>query len=124
MAEQRTPEQYAPPDRRAPGKLGDIERVAFLRQQRSEAVSANDPAADLNAVVQRVAGTSLDEIDRVIHLLEGVRDMMRNEGQRVSREIASYASLSHAVKTAMTVMSDSIKEWKRAPEKSGPRPVS
>ncbi len=124
MAEQTTPEQYAPPDRRAAGKLGGIERVAFLRQQRSEAVSANDPAADLNEVVQRVAGTSLVEIDRVIRLLDGVRDMMRNEGQRVSREIAGYASLSHSVSTAMTVMSDSIKEWKSGPEKSGSRPVS
>ncbi len=123
MAEQRTPEQYAPPDRRASERLGDIERFALLRQQRSETVSANNPAADLNAVVQRVADTSLHEIVRVIRLLEGVRDMMRSEGQRVSREIANYASLSHSVNTAMTVMSDSIKEWKNGPEKSGPRPV-
>ncbi len=123
MAELTTPEQFAPPNRRAPEKLSGIDRVASLRQQRSEAVSANDPAADLNAVVQRVADTSLVEVDRVIRLLEGVRDMMRSEGQRVSREIAGYASLSHSVSTAMTVMSDSIREWKNAP-KSGPRPLS
>jgi len=124
MAEESSPENYAPPDRRAAEKRGDIERVAFLRHQRSQDGSANDPAADLNAIIQRVAGTSLDEIDRVIRELESVRDMMRSEGQRVSREIASYASLSHAARTAMTVIADSIKEWKRAPEKSGPRPVS
>ena len=86
---------------------------------------ANGPAAeDLNAVVRRVAGDSIEEIDRVIRALENVRDMMRNEGERVSREIAGYASLSHAAATAMKVIADSIHQWKDAPDKSGPRSVS
>jgi hypothetical protein len=86
---------------------------------------ANGPAAeDLNSVVRRVAGDSIEEIDRVIRALENVRDMMRNEGERVSREIAGYASLSHAAATAMKVIADSIHQWKDAPDKSGPRSVS
>ena len=112
------PEKYAPPDRRALENGSDVERIAFLRQQRSQANSANDPAAQLNAVVNRVASTSLEEIDRVIRTLEGVRDMMREEGERVSREVAGFASLSHAAVTAMKVMADSIKEWKDGPNKS------
>jgi hypothetical protein len=118
MAEESGPENYAPPDRRALENGSDVERIAFLRQQRSHANSANDPAAQLNAVVNRVASASLEEIDRVIRTLEGVRDMMREEGERVSREVAGYASLSHAAVTAMRVMADSIKEWKDGPNKS------
>ena len=57
----------------------------------------------------------MEEIDRVIRELEGVRDMLRNEGERVSREIAGYASLSHASMTAMKVIADSLKQWKDAP---------
>ena len=124
MAEETGPQKYAPPDRRAPEQGSDVERIAFLRQQRSQANSANDPAAQLNAVVNRVASASLEEIDRVIRALEGVRDMMRNEGERVSREVAGYASLSHAAVMAMTVISDSIKEWKAGPNKSGPGSVN
>jgi hypothetical protein len=124
MAEETGPQKYAPPDRRAPEQGSDVERIAFLRQQRSQANSANDPAAQLNAVVNRVASASLEEIDRVIRTLEGVRDMMREEGERVSREVAGYASLSHAAVTAMKVMADSIKEWKVGPNKSGPGSVS
>jgi hypothetical protein len=121
MAEENSPAKYAPPDRRA----RDIERIAFLRQQQSQAAPANDPAAEnLNAVIRRVAGDSMEEIDRVIRALESVRDMMRNEGERVSREIAGYASLSHAATTAMKVIADSIHEWKNGPDKSGPRSVS
>jgi hypothetical protein len=64
------------------------------------------------------------EIDQIIRELESVREMMRNEGARVSREIAGYASLSHAAVTAMKVIADSIHQWKDPPDKSGPRSVS
>ena len=122
MAEQPGPERYAPTNLRAPENGSDVERIALLRQQQREATPANGSAAEnLNAVVQRVASTSLEEIDRVIRALEGVRDMMRKEGERVSREVAGYASLSHAAVTAMRVMADSIKEWQEGPNKSGPR---
>ena len=132
MAEQSGPEKYAPPDRRPPKKLSNVDQatanavegeipefvrrdVSVLHRQRNEVDAANGPAAEnLNAVVRRVAGDSMEEIDRVIRALENVRDMMRNEGERVSREVAGYASLSHAAKTAMRVIADSVKQWKDA----------
>ena len=142
MAEKSGPEKYAPPDRRPPEKLSNVDQetanavegeirefvrrdVALPHRQRNEVDAANGPAAEnLNALIQRVAGDSMEEIDRVIRELESVRDMMRNEGERVSRAVAGYASLSHAATTAMKVIADSIKQWKDAPDKSGPRSVS
>jgi hypothetical protein len=56
--------------------------------------------------------------------LESVREMLRNEGERVSHEIAGYASLSHAATTAMKVITDSLTQWKSVPDKSGQRSVS
>ena len=123
MAEESGPEKYAPPARRAPER-GNEESIAFLRQQQSQAGPANAPAEDLNALVRRVASVSMEEIDRVIRALQDVREMMRKEGERVSREVAGYASLSHAAVAAMKVMADSIKEWKGEPDKSGPGSVS
>ena len=131
-SEKSGPEKYAP-DRNVPEKLADIDQaaatafegeirefvrrdVAFLRRQRSEAETAADPAAEnLNALIRRVAGASMEEIDRVILELQSVRDMLRSEGERVSREIAGYASLSHASMTAMKVIGDSLKQWMDAP---------
>jgi hypothetical protein len=125
MAEKSGPETYAPPQRRPTEKRNDVERVAALRPQRSEAIPAHGPAPDdLNAVVRRVAGDSMEEIDRVIRLLENVREMIRTEGERVSREIAGYASLSQAAKTAMNIIADSVKQWKNRTEKSGPPSAS
>lgn len=131
VAEKLGPEKFAP-DRRAPDRLGDINQaaatavegeirefvrrdVSLLRRQRNED-SGGDPVSDnLNSLIRRVSGASMEEIDRVILELQGVRDMLRSEGERVSREIAGYASLSHASMTAMTVIADSLKQWKGAP---------
>ena len=125
MAEISGPEKFAPPERRTPEKRNDVERIPVLRQQRSEAAPINGSAVDdLNAVVRRVAGNFIEEIDRVIRALENVRDMMRNEGERVSREIAGYASLSQAAVTAMKVFADSIHKWKDGSGNPGPRSPS
>ena len=142
MAEKSGPEKYAPPERRPPEKLNNIDQAtakaiegeirefvrrddSFLHPRRSEVDAANDPAAEnLNALIRRVAGDSMEEIDRVIRELESVREMLRNEGERVSREIAGYASLSHAATTAMKVITDSLTQWKSVPDKSGQRSVS
>jgi hypothetical protein len=140
-AETSGPEKYAPPDRRQAEKPGEIDQaaanafegeirefvrrdVAFLRRQRPEGESNGEqPVADnLNALIRRVSGASMEEIDRVISELQTVRDMLHKEGDRVSREIAGYASLSHAAMTAMKVIGDSITQWKTAPGKPAARP--
>jgi len=95
--------------------------VAQLRRQRNDVEQpASEPVTEnLNALIRRVSGASMDEIDRVIFELQGVREMLRSEGERVSREIAGYASLSHAAMTAMKVIGDSLTQWKRAPNNYG-----
>lgn len=38
--------------------------------------------------------------------------MLRNEGERVSRDLAGYARLNHASMTEMKVIGDNLKQWK------------
>ena len=142
MAEKSGPEKFAPTDRRSPEKLIDVDQapatafegeirefvrrdVAFVRRQRGEADTGVDPASDsLNTLVRRIAGASMEEIDRVILELQGVRDTLRSEGERVSREISGYANLSHASIAAMKVIGGNLKQWNNAADKPGPRQVS
>ena len=132
--------ERVPAERSAPEKLGDIDQAAanafegeireFVRRDvtagrrpNSEVETAGDPVADnLNALIRRVSGASMEEIDRVILELQSVRDMLRKEGDRVSREVAGYASLSHAAMTAMSVIADSLTQWKGEPPKPAARP--
>jgi len=111
------PDAYAPPDRRAPEDPPSGARVAFLRGQTGDRSQSNEGSArNLDALIRRIAGTSMDEIDSVIRELEGMRQMLRDEGERVSREIAGYAGLSQASMSAMQVISDSLRAWKERSE--------
>jgi hypothetical protein len=62
--------------------------------------------------MRRIAGASMDEIDGVMRELESVREMLRSEGARISREIAGYAALCQASTTAMGTITNSITRWK------------
>jgi hypothetical protein len=112
------PEVYAPPDRRLPEEPSSGARVAFLRPQSAEHSQSNDRSTEsLDALIQRVAGASMDEIDHVIRELESMREMLRNEGERVSQQIAGYAALCQASTTAMKIFSNSLKVWKDSPDR-------
>ena len=77
-------------------------------------------AADINDLIRRVSGGAMEEIDKVILELQGVREMLRSEGERVSREIAGYASLNTAAMTAMKIIAESMTQWKSAPTPRNP----
>ena len=112
MAEVLGPDTYERPNLREPEQLSGAPRLAPHNQQSQALLSEN-----LNATVQRIASVSIDEIDRLIHSLEGVRGLMHTESERISREIAGYASLSHSAVATMRVMTDSISKWKGGPDK-------
>ncbi|HEX5507405.1 MAG TPA: hypothetical protein VFX37_02775 [Pseudolabrys sp.] len=90
--------------------------VTFLRRPAAEAhPSCEGEAENVNALIRRVSGSSLEEIDRVILELRTVRDMLRNEGERVTREVAGFASLNQAAVTSMKVIADSLAKWRSPP---------
>ena len=134
VPEKPGPEIYAP-NRKPAEKLSDADQaaatfegeirefvrrdVAFMRRQKPESEPPSEPVSDnLNGLIRRVSGASMEEIDRVILELQGVREMLRSEGERVGREIAGYASLSQAAMTAMKVIGDSLTQWKNGSRNS------
>lgn len=106
------PEAYAPPVRRKPElPISDADSVP-LRQSEG-AGHSNAPAAEnLNSLIRRIAAASMDDIDSVNRELEGIREVLRNEGERVRQEIAGYVRLSQASMAAMTLISESVRQWK------------
>jgi hypothetical protein len=91
----------------------DVAVVRRAQQQAEPAEPAQDAAAEhVNTLVRRVTGGSMEEIDRVILELQAIRDMLRNEGDRVTREVSGFASLNHAAITSMRVIADSLAQWK------------
>ena len=92
--------------RPAPGMLGTPETTAL--EPSTEATVNN-----VNSLIQRVAGTSLSEIENLIAELEALRDLLHSEGQRVQREISGYAQLSQAAMKSTRMIADNVSQWKR-----------
>ncbi|MES2028066.1 MAG: hypothetical protein V4477_02710 [Pseudomonadota bacterium] len=67
----------------------------------------------VNSLIQRVAGTSLGEIEKLVSELESLRDLLHAEGQRVQREISGYAQLSQAAMKSTRLIADNVAQWKR-----------
>ena len=95
--------------------------VAYLRRpgapaSTETALEPNGEATvnNVNSLIQRVAGTSLAEIENLISELESLRDLLHAEGQRVQREISGYAQLSQAAMKSTRMIADNVTQWKRA----------
>ncbi|HLJ00984.1 MAG TPA: hypothetical protein VKT76_14820 [Bradyrhizobium sp.] len=96
--------------------------IAYLRRPAPSMVGGTDAAAEqntettahnINSLIQRVAGTSLSEIENLISELENLRDLLHTEGQRVQREISGYAQLSQAAMKSTRMIADNVAQWKR-----------
>ena len=88
--------------------------VATLRRQPendSEMVASN-----ISSLLQRVAGTSVQEIDKLIGELQTLREMLAAEGARVQREIVEYATLSQAAMQSTKIIAESLTHWKKVPD--------
>jgi hypothetical protein len=96
--------------------------IAYLRRPAPAAApEVQEPTHEatvnnVNSLIQRVAGTSLAEIENLISELESLRELLHAEGQRVQREIAGYAQLSQAAMKSTRMISDNVMQWKRTAE--------
>jgi hypothetical protein len=48
-----------------------------------------------------------------------MREFLRNEGERVQREIAGYATVSQTAAASMKVISESMAQWRSSSGASG-----
>jgi hypothetical protein len=97
--------------------------IAYLRRPVSltnpepaapaDAATTDAAVNNVNSLIQRVAGTSLSEIENLIGELEALRDVLHAEGQRVQREISSYAQLSQAAMKSTRMIAENVTQWKR-----------
>lgn len=77
--------------------------------------------AHANSIMQRVAVTSVTEIESLIGELERLRDFVRQEGVRLQREIDGYARLSDEATKSTRIIAESVSQWKNALEQMSAR---
>jgi hypothetical protein len=99
------------------GEIRDFVRrdVVAMRRARPDGGEVN--ADHFNALIERVAGTSVKEIDHLIAELQAVRNYLLAEGERVQRELTNYAQATQAALASVKIITDSMGQWKNS---SGP----
>jgi len=63
---------------------------------------------NLGLLLQRVSLNSVNEIDELISELKMLREQLQHDGERMAREIVSYASLSQAAMQSTKILTDSL----------------
>ena len=113
----RSPDD-AEPANEVEGEIRGFVRKEFAsvrRPQPQPLVESGDQGAQqVNSLIQRVAGASVLEIEKLISELQTLRDFLRSEGDRVQREIAGYVQLSDAAMKSTKIIADSVTQWKGA----------
>jgi hypothetical protein len=94
-------------------------RDGQLYRKRPDAAPVPSPeniVGHASSVMQRVAVTSVSEIESLIVELERLRDFLRQESIRIQREIEGYARLSEEATKSTKIIAESVASWKNALE--------
>jgi hypothetical protein len=98
------------------GEIRDFVRRDGPSLRRAPESDSEIVANNIVALLQRVAGTSVQEIDRLIAELQTLRSILQEEGVRVQRELAEYAHLSQSAMQSTKIIAESLAQWKKVGE--------
>ncbi len=90
------------------GEIREFVRRDVATLRRNPESDSEMVASNISSLLQRVAGNSVQEIDRLIGELQTLRNMLQNEGARVQREIVEYATLSQAAMQSTKIIAESL----------------
>jgi len=79
---------------------------------RSPQAESEVAADSIGSLINRVAGSSVQEIDRLVAELQTLRNLLHTEGARVQREITEYARLSQSAMQTTNVLAENIAKFK------------
>ncbi len=68
----------------------------------------------LGEIVERVMEASLRDLDTLIGELQVLRGWLERDSDRMTRQIAGYASLSQETMQSSRILADNLNQWRRA----------
>jgi hypothetical protein len=120
---QEGPRRYSAPQTLLSAKEPSTSNTAGFQTEQSgsgtpagESSNGRMSAEHLDSLLRQLSRTSLSEIDNLISELQTLRRKLQADGDRIERDIANYAELSHQVMQLTTIISDSVKKLPGAPD--------
>jgi hypothetical protein len=101
--------------------------ISVWRKPRNETANGDTAVNNIDTLIQRVSGASVEEIDRLINELQTLRAGLVAEGERIRREITGYAGMSQSAMTSLKIMADSLAQYSHPQQlpqqQQGPLPL-
>jgi transposase len=101
-----------PRDNGVEGEIREFVRRDGQALRRAPESDSELVAHNISTLLSRVAGTSVQEVDRLIGELQQLRELLQAEGARVQREITEYAHLSQSAMQSTKIIAESLAHWK------------
>jgi hypothetical protein len=111
-----TVEDDQPAETEVEGEIREFVRSDVVGIRRQPESDSELVASNVNQLLQRVAGTSVQEIDKLITELQTLRDTLHSEAARVQREIVQYSTLTQAALQSTKIIAESLTQLKKAPD--------
>src|SRR5262245_11726828 len=93
---------------RVEGEIRDfVRRGLAASRHRLEDCSDLTPGT-VDSLLQRLSGTTVQEIDHFIAELQALRQRLQHEATRVERKVVQYASLNEAARASMRTISENL----------------
>ena len=96
------------------GKARELIRHDFAPRARRPADP--DISGHVGTLVDRVAASSVQEIDELIVVLQQRRQQLLDESARVRREVLEYAALSQSTMQSTKIISESLALFNKVPD--------
>ena len=96
----------------------EAEICEFVRRDGASLRRAPETDSELVAdsvvtLLQRVAGTSVQDIDGLISELQILRETLQEQGARVERKLAEYAHLSQSAMQSTKIIAESLAQLRQ-----------
>lgn len=74
-----------------------------------------DVNQSIGALIDKVSGTSIAEIEKLVSDLQSVQNYLKAEGDRIQQEMARYAHLSDTASASVKIIAESLGQWRKGP---------
>jgi hypothetical protein len=92
----------------------ELDMRDMLRGKKS-GQAVQEPQRDLASMISQISSSSVHEIDHLIAGLQGVRDKLNTDGDRIHREVEQHASFSRSIVDLTGIINDAMASVNKPP---------
>jgi hypothetical protein len=108
------------PDTSIEDEISNTVRSGPLAEPRMQSKPLPEPGGELSEtigeLVQNVGAPSIAQIERLIGDLQGARNYLKAEAERIQQDAARYAHLSDTASASVKVIIESLGQWRKSNE--------